>query len=525
MLNSRGSSPGSLGGAQRSWTRRIVGAFLVLAIGLACAPAAIAAPGDLDSTFSGDGKLTTDFGVPSEGYGAAVARQTDGKIVVAGYSFGGRINAHDFALARYNADGSLDNSFSGDGKQGTDFDGDSDDGSGVAVQADGKIVVAGSSGGDFALARYNTDGALDTSFSGDGKQTTDFAARDDGGAAVALQGDGKIVVSGGSGEPFAGNGDFALARYNADGSLDTSFAGDGKQTTDFDGGHDSGAAMALQGDGKIVVAGGSLAGGSVFALARYEGGDGPPDTTITSGPTGTTTDSTPTFTFISTEAGSTFECRVDTAAFAPCSSPHTTAALGNGAHTFQVRATDQAGNTDQSPASQPFTVAVSAPRPPDSDGDGVPDSADACPLQAASTPNGCPATGGGGSALVSTPIIVAALKQDAGGFAKAMKKVGMRKLARRGSFRGRAHAKAGGVWRINVTANGARAAAARQLTIAKASKTFAGPASRKVKVKLTKKGRRLLRRARRRLTVKVTVSFHQNGGKTVSRSKKVKLKR
>jgi len=86
-----------------------------------------------------------------------------------------------------------------------------------------------------------------------------------------------------------------------------------------------------------------------------------PDTTITSGPPGTTGDSTPTFEFTSTEGGSSFQCRVDNATFAACTSPHTTPALTDGSHTFQVRATDAVGNVDQSPASRPFTVDTTAP--------------------------------------------------------------------------------------------------------------------------------------------------------------------
>ena len=91
----------------------------------------------------------------------------------------------------------------------------------------------------------------------------------------------------------------------------------------------------------------------------------PPDTAITSGPTGTTNDSTPTFTFTSTEAGSTFQCRVDSEAFAACTTPFTTAALAPGAHTFEVRATDAAGNTDATPASRSFTIASDDTTPPD----------------------------------------------------------------------------------------------------------------------------------------------------------------
>ena len=137
-----------------------------------------------------------------------MALQGDGKIVAVGV----RRDRRDFALARYNPDGSLDPSFSGDGLQTTDFlfgagDGRSD----VAIQANGRIVAVGVAGGgatgeDFGLARYNTNGSLDTSFSGDGRKRTSFGAFDIANG-VALQGDGRIVAVG------AGNGEFALARY------------------------------------------------------------------------------------------------------------------------------------------------------------------------------------------------------------------------------------------------------------------------------------------------------------------------
>ena len=102
----------------------------------------------------------------------------------------------------------------------------------MAIQGDGKILVAGedlAATGDFALARYNTDGSLDTSFSCDGKQITDFAGNTDLANGVAVQSDGRIVVAGSSFSPTTAN-DFAVARYNTDGSLDTGFSGDGKQT-------------------------------------------------------------------------------------------------------------------------------------------------------------------------------------------------------------------------------------------------------------------------------------------------------
>jgi uncharacterized delta-60 repeat protein len=232
------------------------------------------ANGSLDTSFSGDGKLTTAIGSGNDN-GQSVAVQSDGKIVVAGYSYNGSNN--DFAVARYNANGSLDTSFDGDGKLTTAFGSRSDEGYGVAVQSDGKLVVAGQSHNgsnyDFAVARYNANGSLDTSFDGDGKVTTAFGSSTDGGYSVAVQSDGKIVVAGSS---YTGsNYDFAVAQYNADGSLDTSFSGDGKLTTAIGSSHDNAASVAIQGDGKIVVAGYSYNGNNYdFAVARYEGAMG-----------------------------------------------------------------------------------------------------------------------------------------------------------------------------------------------------------------------------------------------------------
>jgi uncharacterized delta-60 repeat protein len=236
-----------------------------MALGVPFSASAQAAPGDLDLAFSGDGKQRTDFG-SGVSSAAATVRQPDGKIVAVGGALG------NFALARYNPDGSLDTSFSGNGRQRTDFGGDADGATGVALQADGKIVVVGDTGArdesfsDFAFARYNPNGSLDASFSGDGKQTTDFGDFDLA-RGVALQANGKIVAVG---VEFSAGGDFALARYNPNGTLDPSFSGDGKQTTDFLGGFSGANGVALQGDGKIVAAGGrDTATSRDFALARY----------------------------------------------------------------------------------------------------------------------------------------------------------------------------------------------------------------------------------------------------------------
>ncbi len=212
--------------------------------------------GSLDASFDGDGKVQTGFTVSSSGRSLTI--QSDGRIIVAGVSSG--VNK-SFALARFNINGSLDTSFDDDGLLTTDIGTGSDYGESVAIQADGKILVAGRSNYQFAIARYNIDGSLDTSFDGDGKVITRIATSWDLGEAITIQADGKIVVAGQSSYYFA------LARYNLDGSLDTSFDGDGKLTTDIGPGlADYGESVAIQADGKILVAGHS---NSRFALARY----------------------------------------------------------------------------------------------------------------------------------------------------------------------------------------------------------------------------------------------------------------
>ncbi|MCA9060270.1 MAG: hypothetical protein KDA85_17295, partial [Planctomycetaceae bacterium] len=164
----------------------------------------------------GDGIVTTAVGAAND-WGYSLAVQADGKFLVAGRSNNG--SNDDFALVRYNADGSLDTSFSSDGIVTTAVGSATDWGLSVAVQDDGRILVAGRSNNgsndDFALVRYNTDGSLDTSFDGDGIVTTAVGAANDWGISVALQGDGKILVAGRS---FNGSdNDFALVRYNTDG--------------------------------------------------------------------------------------------------------------------------------------------------------------------------------------------------------------------------------------------------------------------------------------------------------------------
>ncbi|MFZ4525880.1 MAG: Ig-like domain-containing protein [Chlorobium sp.] len=235
--------------------------------------------GSLDTSFDGDGKVTTgESGVSLEGRSVVV--QDDGMILLAGVSLGG-LN-RNFALARYKTDGSLDATFSGDGKLTTDFSGGIDEGNCVIVQSDRKILLAGYSSGAFALARYNTDGTLDASFSDDGKLTTDFATGINSwcsAESVILQPDKKILVAGMIWNADLGRYDFALVRYNSDGILDTSFDGDGIVTTGLSE-HDKGYSVVVQSDGRILVAG-SAQWGVLWGIAvvRYKS-DGTLDTSF-----------------------------------------------------------------------------------------------------------------------------------------------------------------------------------------------------------------------------------------------------
>ncbi len=227
--------------------------------------------GTLDTSFDGDGKATTAIGLGHD-FAFGVAIQADGKIVVSGFATNGIDN--DFAVVRYTTTGTLDSSFDGDGKAITAIGASHDSGFGVAIQADGRIVVSGASlnGGnnDVAVVRYTTTGTLDTTFDGDGKAITAIGAGNDAGIAVAIQANGKIVVSGISSN--GSNDDVAVVRYNTNGTLDSSFDGDGRVTTAIGAGNDSGIAVAIQANGRIVVGGSSSNGAdNDFSVVRYVG--------------------------------------------------------------------------------------------------------------------------------------------------------------------------------------------------------------------------------------------------------------
>jgi uncharacterized delta-60 repeat protein len=233
--------------------------------------------GTLDDTFGGDGRVTTDFPTHSSAFGVAI--QTDGKIVAAGRAI--RAGTFVFAVTWYHPDGTLDDTFSENGKLRTGFEDRSAPGSDVAIQPDGKIVVVGRvarpsppGAGRFAVVRYKPNGVLDDTFGGDGKVKTRIGARADV-SSVAIQSDGKIVVAGSTSKPRFGRSMFALARYDPDGTLDDTFSENGKLGTGFGGQPGEGGAgadgVAVQPDGKIVAAGGLFIDDNTikFALARY----------------------------------------------------------------------------------------------------------------------------------------------------------------------------------------------------------------------------------------------------------------
>jgi uncharacterized delta-60 repeat protein len=263
-----------------SGTRRMVWTtVLAAAVVVALAAPSAAAPGQLDSSFGTGGTVVTEF--PSSYSGArALAVQADGRVVAAGFAHTNDSILSDFAITRYDVRGVLDPTFGVGGRVRTDFGGRFDEALAVAVDPDGRIVVAGASsdatGADMAVARYQPDGTLDASFDGDGLALVDLGGESTA-RAVAVH-DGKVVLAGRVDQPF-GTGccvsDFALARLTTEGAPDASFGGDGRVVTDFlpgpDNGQDAAHAVAVQADGRILAAGSGVAGAvSVdFAVARY----------------------------------------------------------------------------------------------------------------------------------------------------------------------------------------------------------------------------------------------------------------
>jgi uncharacterized delta-60 repeat protein len=244
---------------RRSFIGLVVAGALAGALALILTPRALAG-GGLDPSFGGDGRVTTAF--THGGFANAVAVQGDGRIVVAGCA-GGEDSSGDIAVARYLPDGTLDPTFGDDGTVVTSIGTGFEEATAVALDDQGRIVVTGHDDeARFAVVRYLPDGTLDPAFGGDGIVTTGFTSGTDIAHGIVIQPDGRIVVAGQAGtrEPR-----FAVARYRPDGTLDPAFGGgDGKALTRM-GIWGVARAVALQSDGKIV-----LAGSQGFALVRYQ---------------------------------------------------------------------------------------------------------------------------------------------------------------------------------------------------------------------------------------------------------------
>jgi uncharacterized delta-60 repeat protein len=263
---------------------------VVAALWSVCAQAIAAqVPGDLDLSFAGGAGAIASLviGPGTHDHLTAMAMQPDGKMVLAGYCDGP--TSQDFCVARLNADGTLDASFvgpngNGAGKFLLDISNAADAASAVAIQADGKIVIAGSChngvNSDFCVARLNPNGSRDSTFNGpggagNGQVMLPIGFSDDYATAIALMPDGRMVLTG---YCYVTNQfDFCAARLNANGSFDTSFVGPigtgaGKIAFPMGTANDYATAVALQADGKLVIAGyctGAM-GNNDFCIARLD---------------------------------------------------------------------------------------------------------------------------------------------------------------------------------------------------------------------------------------------------------------
>ena len=210
--------------------------------------------GTLDASFGNNGVVISDLG-SSNDYLNAVAIAGDDKIIAGG---DGQVNGiSQFTIVRYLPDGAIDASFGNNGVTSTNFDNIASTLTSLTLQTDGKIVATGrtvpNDGGDFALARYNADGSPDLSFNTTGRATDNFGFYD-WGRSVVVNNNGKIYV-GGISSDVSGFTHFRIACYNTDGSHDLSFNGSGSIFIEFGNSQDNLSNLALQTDGKIIAAG------------------------------------------------------------------------------------------------------------------------------------------------------------------------------------------------------------------------------------------------------------------------------
>ena len=257
----------------RRTARMLFATALATGAALIGASAVLAAPGDLDTTFSGDGVASTYFGAQG-GVVNDIAIDAQGRIIAAGYGIKHQHDV-DVTLARYLPDGSPDPSFSGDGKLRAHFP-FTNMAQGVAVDSQGRIVVAGtvgtayccSGGGGFFFARFLPNGRFDRSFSGDGRRKVAFGNMS-GATDVALDHKGRIVAAGYDNGASDGL-HYALVRLQSNGTLDRSFGADGKARFSIGSSSSEANSVAIDSLGRIVVGGDAVQDGDMdhFAVAR-----------------------------------------------------------------------------------------------------------------------------------------------------------------------------------------------------------------------------------------------------------------
>ncbi len=229
--------------------------------------------GNFDTTFGNNGRSLTNFSGSGD-YMYSAKMQPDGKTVVVGVTE--TYFAH-LLVVRYLSDGSLDTNFGIGGIQTLTFDAKQCYGSTLAIQADGKILVAGvivNSTNDFIVARLHPNGNLDTTFGTNGYVSTNISG-DDSAMCMLLQPDGKIIVAGGT-----NNGNANIVRYLNNGNLDTSFSADGKVITSFTGYSDVITGIIYTTDNKIIVSGYSYEASSNDIIIGKYNDDGSLDTSF-----------------------------------------------------------------------------------------------------------------------------------------------------------------------------------------------------------------------------------------------------
>ena len=237
-----------------------------------CAHAISGQPGTLDTTWNSTGKVLTDLGGGGD-FARAMTLQPDGKVLLAGNCANGATS--DFCAARYLANGTLDGTWNGTGKVITPIGSSDDFARAMTLQPDGKVLLAGYCRNGFipafCAARYLANGTLDSTWNGTGTVITPIGSSSDSAFSMTLQPDGKVLLAG---RCFNGtNNDFCAARYLPNGTLDSTWNGTGTVITPIGSGSDYAQAMALQPDGKVLLAGYCANGFNYdFCALRFDGG-------------------------------------------------------------------------------------------------------------------------------------------------------------------------------------------------------------------------------------------------------------